>query len=234
MPYSSYLLGSSFFGSIIIPVRTYRERKEQYLKYMENEIVRLRTNGGHLLQETQRLCAEVQMLRNLLQQHRIDIPAVSYSTPSSPADAELNDREVSMATVHLEKNLVNGDRLRVLMPKSDNSITCEPQISPQGSKHSPVPDIRNTIRLQDDQASSPNSPEEGGSSKAKSPKSFLHGSVVVNSQLIIGRTQPLPYNGIPTSSSAAGETKSPTNNDLTEIGVNFVLTWVLARVLCRQ
>ncbi|KAK4031841.1 hypothetical protein C8A01DRAFT_21001, partial [Parachaetomium inaequale] len=54
--------------------RTYRTRKDQYAKSLENEVARLRTIETNLVRETQRLRATVQTLGNCLADYGIDVP----------------------------------------------------------------------------------------------------------------------------------------------------------------
>jgi hypothetical protein len=54
--------------------RTYRTRKDQYARSLENEVARLRTVETNLVRETQSLRATIQTLGNCLAKYGIDMP----------------------------------------------------------------------------------------------------------------------------------------------------------------
>ncbi|KAF2263390.1 hypothetical protein CC78DRAFT_274092 [Lojkania enalia] len=67
--------------------RTHRERKEQYIKSLENEVLQLRTNEAKIVQETKNLYTEISRLKKILDHHGISYEASqNYSLPSHPSD----------------------------------------------------------------------------------------------------------------------------------------------------
>ncbi|KAF2177238.1 hypothetical protein K469DRAFT_697436 [Zopfia rhizophila CBS 207.26] len=71
--------------------RTHRDRKEAYIKSLENEVLQLRTNESKILQETRSLYAEIGRLKALLDQHGIPhgLPQGHplQALPSQPSDS---------------------------------------------------------------------------------------------------------------------------------------------------
>ncbi|PSN63756.1 hypothetical protein BS50DRAFT_590771 [Corynespora cassiicola Philippines] len=63
--------------------RTHRERKENYIKSLENELLQLRTNEARILQETRGLYSELARLKRLLDMHGIKYGNSSEITPNN-------------------------------------------------------------------------------------------------------------------------------------------------------
>ncbi|KAF2017232.1 hypothetical protein BU24DRAFT_146441 [Aaosphaeria arxii CBS 175.79] len=64
--------------------RTHRERKEAYIKTLENEVLQLRTNETRIVREGSALQAEVERLRSLLDQQYITSRSRVDSATSEP------------------------------------------------------------------------------------------------------------------------------------------------------
>ncbi|KAL2872405.1 bZIP transcription factor [Aspergillus lucknowensis] len=96
--------------------QNYRQRKEGYVKSLETEVVHLRTCRSDLQGETQRLTAEIEWLRHIIDANHIVLPPPPegvVSLRSSP--------ESSAATVCVSRDHHNNKRLIVLDQASDTS-----------------------------------------------------------------------------------------------------------------
>ncbi|ORX97848.1 hypothetical protein BCR34DRAFT_607111 [Clohesyomyces aquaticus] len=67
--------------------RTHRERKESYIKQLENEVLQLRTNEAKILQENRTLYSEVGRLKKLLEHHGIPHATSQDYPPTSETSA---------------------------------------------------------------------------------------------------------------------------------------------------
>ncbi|RDW61807.1 bZIP transcription factor [Aspergillus mulundensis] len=89
--------------------QTYRQRKEDYIKSLENEVLHLRTARSDLTAETKKLTAEVQWLRQVIERNVISLPPtpvfdVHVSSRrddlDSPPEPELEPGPTATVCVH--------------------------------------------------------------------------------------------------------------------------------------
>ncbi|KAL4902326.1 hypothetical protein BDW74DRAFT_158370 [Aspergillus multicolor] len=110
--------------------QTYRQRKEGYIKSLENEVLHLRTARSNLTTETKKLTAEIQWLRQVMHQNGILIPStpvfdVSQASPTGSRDENVHsppkwEPELGpTATVGIDQDLHNNKRIFVL----DDALT---------------------------------------------------------------------------------------------------------------
>ncbi|CBF78052.1 hypothetical protein AN8772.2 [Aspergillus nidulans FGSC A4] len=104
----------------VVDKRTYRLRKESYIKSLEREILHLRTAKSDLTGETRKLRAEVRRLRQVIEQHGIVLP---FTPPSLDSDItsprQENSPQGAMATLCIDRDHLNNKRLAVF----DDALT---------------------------------------------------------------------------------------------------------------
>ncbi|KAF2465855.1 uncharacterized protein BDR25DRAFT_306370 [Lindgomyces ingoldianus] len=119
--------------------RTHRERKEAYIKSLENEVLQLRTNEAKILQETRGLYTEVGRLKRILEHHGIPYAASQdYSLPSQLSDSP---NAPSLSSVSILSNPHQQQQLHIGGPEQRGSspfyLTESDGSPPTGSSKSP-------------------------------------------------------------------------------------------------
>ncbi|KAF2116509.1 hypothetical protein BDV96DRAFT_572268 [Lophiotrema nucula] len=93
--------------------RTHRERKEHYIKSLENEVLQLRTNEAKIVQETRNLYTEINRLKRLLDQHGILYgQAQGYSLPEQPLSDSSSAPSLSSISV-VSNPRTHGQQLHI-------------------------------------------------------------------------------------------------------------------------
>ncbi|OJD35301.1 uncharacterized protein BKCO1_1800069 [Diplodia corticola] len=88
--------------------RTHRERKEAYTKALEMEVLQLRTNEANLMQETKRLYAGIERLKETLALHGIPEPwpdSHDVAFCSSAAEDSSDNAVVTIEGLRTERNI---------------------------------------------------------------------------------------------------------------------------------
>ncbi|KAK9329030.1 hypothetical protein V1520DRAFT_327733 [Lipomyces starkeyi] len=98
--------------------RTHRERKEAYVKALEDEVLQLRTNEANILQEAKNLHAEIGRLKRILTEHGIELQS---EVNSSTIYQDRDDYDISSgdSVISLRNNVITGQQLHVKEGSSD-------------------------------------------------------------------------------------------------------------------
>jgi hypothetical protein len=96
---------------------THRERKEAYIKSLENEVLQLRTNEAKILQETRTLYSEIGRLKRILDQHGIPYGGTSYAPSSQPSDSS---GAPSLSSVSILSNPHRQQQIHIRSPQQSS------------------------------------------------------------------------------------------------------------------
>ncbi|KAF2198753.1 hypothetical protein GQ43DRAFT_483033 [Delitschia confertaspora ATCC 74209] len=102
--------------------RTHRERKEAYIKSLENEVIQLRTNEARILQENRALYARIGRLANINDAHGITYGTALHS--SAPTQMDINSPQPSEPSgINIRQNIHHQRRTELqnyfAMPSPD-------------------------------------------------------------------------------------------------------------------
>ncbi|KAK9428306.1 hypothetical protein V1505DRAFT_219832 [Lipomyces doorenjongii] len=175
--------------------RTHRERKEAYVKALEDEVLQLRTNEAKILQEGKYLHAEIGRLKRILSEHGIQLQSEANG---SPIYQDRDDYDISSgdSVISLRNNVITGQQLHVKEGSSDRASGDEGFFL---------------------SGSSTGSPSGPGKVKLFSRAQYLSPDYRSSTPILS------PTEGSATSSSARSP-NSMADLDLTSIGMEFVLT----------
>ncbi|KAL1878474.1 hypothetical protein Plec18167_004548 [Paecilomyces lecythidis] len=130
--------------------RTHRERKDAYVKSLENEVLQLRTNEAKLLQKTNYLHTEVIRLQNILSENRIPYESNINEELTPPVDDDFN-YPVSRSMIILDQPQNGAPHMRIAeghvpSPNSGHALF-DPGARPDSSHRPPPPpkDIPHSI-----------------------------------------------------------------------------------------
>ncbi|KAI4233866.1 MAG: hypothetical protein LQ349_004148, partial [Xanthoria aureola] len=99
--------------------RTHRQRTQNYIKTLEEEVVRLRGSDGHLKSENKKLSSQVGILRTALVLADVPLPAGFEGSPQS-AQLQSPDSELP-ASISFRTDSSNHQRLHVDWPTPSHS-----------------------------------------------------------------------------------------------------------------
>ncbi|KAK9343953.1 hypothetical protein V1522DRAFT_437801 [Lipomyces starkeyi] len=161
--------------------RTHRERKEAYVRALEDEVLQLRTNEANILQEAKNLHAEIGRLKSILTQHGIELQS---EVNSSTIYQDRDDYDISSghSVISLRNNVITGQQLHVKEGSSDLASGDEGFFlsgSSAGSGPRTVNLVSRAQYLSRDYPSSTSAPilspteVSGTSSSARSPNSMV-------------------------------------------------------------
>ncbi|KAF2834344.1 hypothetical protein M501DRAFT_1001219 [Patellaria atrata CBS 101060] len=88
--------------------KTHRERKEAYIRFLENEVLQLRANETNLFQKAQALNAELGRLRKMLAEYGVDMDPTTQSSL-----LQSNVEPVPSVAVSIRANIFGGKQLHV-------------------------------------------------------------------------------------------------------------------------
>lgn len=99
-------------------VRTHRERKEAYTKYLEQEVVQLRANEARILGEMRRIYEELAEVKNLINLHGIKVPATHGQSQLNAGFASLpaSDREIFDLNIRITNTKQKRRQIQVFKP----------------------------------------------------------------------------------------------------------------------
>ncbi|KAK9242887.1 hypothetical protein V1506DRAFT_555796 [Lipomyces tetrasporus] len=182
--------------------RTHRERKQAYVKALETEVLQLRTNEANLLQKTKNLEAEIGRLKRIVTEHGIQLQSEVNSTMMYQA-RDHYDISSGISVVSIVKNHNTGQQLQVREGGSDLASGDEGNFLSSNSIGSPSSHSRVKVFGN----------EDGGAPSRDYPSSSLTASAPI-----------LSPTAVSVPSSSARSPNSVTDDDLTNIGMEFVLT----------
>ncbi|KAL8670111.1 MAG: hypothetical protein Q9168_005338 [Polycauliona sp. 1 TL-2023] len=108
--------------------RTHRQRTQNYIKTLEEEVVRLRGSEGNLRTETKKLLNRVDVLRTALVLNDVPLPAGFEGSPQL-ADPRSLDSDLS-ASISFRTDTSNHQRLHIDWPTQSNQQPA-PSLIPQ-------------------------------------------------------------------------------------------------------
>ncbi|KAF1348362.1 hypothetical protein EJ07DRAFT_141799 [Lizonia empirigonia] len=127
--------------------KTHRERKEAYIKSLEQEIVHLRANEGRIMQETRGLYAQIETLKRLLTENGTQVPAEklqAYQKSASGQDILDGSFELSIET--MEKQVQHRQQ-RIRAQRGGSNTFQYDFPSPVTTEQAPPPTTIDTRRL---------------------------------------------------------------------------------------
>lgn len=170
-PVPPFLSPSVYLLLVLTRGRTYRERKEDYIKSLEEEVVQLRANEANIANETRKLYSENAALRNLLLQHGIEPPPHVEISDTSQSLADPDDA----VTVSIAKDRGKHPQIQV-RPTVSHATTQDRVRSSSGAECGLSPELQGIGLMHQGECTSPETCLANRSSKSglSSPQGARH------------------------------------------------------------